>query len=264
MVEETIHFAPKYFGNPTHPLSVLVIGAGGNGNQVVNQLARMHIALVGLGHVGLHVTVMDNDIVEQSNLGRQNFSPSDLKRYKGEVLIDRINRFHQLNWEFKNYQLTTQNIHELSENIIISCVDNINARKVIWSFIKNIRGKITKRTVFDHRLPLYWMDFGNKKDFGQAILGTTIKIPQPESKFKTADYLNPIFKVHGKMLTIKDSPHEPSCSTFEALLQQDLFVNSALVQFGMMILWELLSKLQIRYHGVYVNTKNLTVKPLPI
>lgn len=265
---ERVHFAPTYFTNPNHPITVKVIGAGGNGSQVVHQLARMHTTLIELGHPGLHVTMYDDDIIQKSNLGRQNFSQSDLGRYKAEVLISRINRFYGLNWEFKNIKIGIKTGVEMIANILISCVDNVQARKDIYEYLGAIFK--TKRPTHgsysrnDETSFYYWMDFGNGRNFGQSILGTVVPIKQPKSKFETVDFLKPLFMVHPEMVLMKDNPQEPSCSTFEALMQQDLFVNSGLVQFGMMIIWELISKGQIKNHGVYVNTEKLTVKPLPV
>ena len=93
-----IHFAPEYIMNPTHPITVTVVGVGGNGTEVLNALAKMHVSLIELGHSGLHVQAVDDDIVEQPNIGRQKFSPADLGRYKAEFIITRLNRFYGLNW----------------------------------------------------------------------------------------------------------------------------------------------------------------------
>ena len=60
-------------------VSVALVGCGGVGSQVLTGLARLHKALVSLGHPGgLHVTAFDPDTVSESNVGRQLFSPADV------------------------------------------------------------------------------------------------------------------------------------------------------------------------------------------
>ena len=62
------------------PVPVTVVGAGGTGGEVMDGLARLHFALKALGHeYGLDVTLIDDDVVSESNIGRQRFSPVDRK-----------------------------------------------------------------------------------------------------------------------------------------------------------------------------------------
>ena len=52
-------------------ISVALIGLGGNGGQMLTGLAKLHQAMIALGHpAGLHVTAFDNDLVSESNVGR--------------------------------------------------------------------------------------------------------------------------------------------------------------------------------------------------
>ena len=76
--------------NLTSP-RIYVIGCGGTGSHVVNQLVDVHTAMVGLGTNGLSVYAYDNDCVSFSNVGRQGFYIQDVGRSKSNVLIERIN-----------------------------------------------------------------------------------------------------------------------------------------------------------------------------
>ncbi len=60
---ERMHFTHNYLLDPRHPVTVILIGAGGTGSQALTLLARMNSALMGLGHPGLFVKVYDPDIV---------------------------------------------------------------------------------------------------------------------------------------------------------------------------------------------------------
>ena len=79
------HYVDNYLTNPTHPITVTVVGVGGNGTQALHDLAKMHYSLVALGHPGLHVYAIDDDTVEVPNIGRQMFSEADLGSYKAVV-----------------------------------------------------------------------------------------------------------------------------------------------------------------------------------
>ena len=249
-----IHFAPEYIMNPTHPITVTVVGVGGNGTEVLNALAKMHVSLIELGHSGLHVQAVDDDIVEQPNIGRQKFSPADLGRYKAEVIITRINRFYGLNWMAIPEKFSDE---WKGTNLIISCVDNVKTRlQIEKEFSKNRRNRT------DYTAQWYWLDFGNGKDFGQFVLGSHIVL-QPKSNHETVSGLASVTEMFPNMVD-NEELSGPSCSTREALLKQDLFINAVLVNNGMNLLWRLLTKFNIDYHGGYVNTSTGVTRPIKL
>ena len=217
------HFTHNYITNPRHRVTVNLIGAGGTGSQVMGALARMDYALYKLGHPGLSVTVIDDDIVTEANIGRQLFSVSDIGLSKANVLATRINSFYGTDWEARKMMYDGKNF--ASANITITCVDNVNARIIIG---KNLR----KSYGYDNTLPIYWLDFGNQLDRGQVLLGTLKVVEQPKSrKYKTVKALKCVDQFFN-LSEVKDEDSGPSCSLAEALRKQDLFVNSFLAQTG--------------------------------
>ena len=238
------HIAPMYFLNPSHKLSVCVVGVGGTGSQVLTCLARINATLLALDHPGLHVTAIDSDTVSESNLGRQLFSKPDVGRFKTDVLIERINRFYGLNWESAPHKV--QQYKKLYYNIIISCVDSVHARKMI----KN-RFKITKSCRTDFTRSYYWMDFGNGNNSGQVILSDGKK-------------LKDIFILFPEFINQKTSDDTPSCSVAAAILKQDLFTNGTLAMLGCDLLWKLLHDGIIEHAGLFMNLETLTIKPIKI
>jgi len=246
------HYAPQYFMEPLHPITVTVVGVGGNGTQVLNDLAKIHCSLQQLNHPGLMVYAIDDDKIEQTNIGRQKFSQADLGQYKSVVAITRLNRFYGLDW-----RAVTEKFHKRvwkGTNIVISCVDNVKARKEI---------KIAAIGVFslsDFNTPYYWLDFGNGRDFGQFVLGSNyIEQPKPSN----VDFLKNVLQMFSDMEKNEDID-APSCSTREALLKQDLFINSVLVSTGMNLIWTLLTKYRITHQGGYVNLSTCITKPIKI
>ncbi|MBX3253957.1 MAG: PRTRC system ThiF family protein [Chitinophagaceae bacterium] len=253
-----IHYTAPYLLNPQHRITIDLIGCGGTGSQVLSNLGRMNYALVGLGHPGLQVKAWDPDVVTSSNSGRQLFSPSDLNQNKAAVLVTRVNRYYGTEWQSEPYYYSGQG--EEYSNITISCVDTVAARLDID---QQLRHPVAAKTEQPFTKLYYWLDLGNLKKTGQAVLGTIGSIPQPKGQKSKATLKN-VVKLFPQMKNIKDEDQGPSCSLAEALQGQDLFINSTLAQFGCDLLWKLIREGSIRYHGCYVNLETMTVNPIKI
>ena len=260
-----VHYTDKYLINPQHPVTINLVGAGGTGSQVLTCLARLDVTLRALGHPGFFVTLYDPDEVMEANIGRQLFGYSDFGLNKAVCLISRVNNFFGNNWKAvpRLFPATVKdNAEDYMANITITCTDNVNSRLDMWKVLKSAKN-VGCQT--DYRTPLYWMDFGNAQTTGQAIIGTVQKkIPQPESKiYETVDSLKVITQyVNYSAVKVKDSG--PSCSLAEALLKQDLFINSTLAQLGCDILWKMFRNGLIEHQGLYLNLNTVKVNPIPV
>jgi PRTRC genetic system ThiF family protein len=258
--QPAVHFAPEYFLDPPHPITILVVGAGGTGSQVLTQLARMHVSLVALGHPGFYVRLMDADIVTEANMARQMFAISDLHLNKASVLVSRINRFFGLRWSAVNEMFSeTTDLIDGKNNITITCTDTIDSRWVIRNYLKKRVEKLQP-----YQIPVYWMDFGNTLNSGQVILGNIMGQKQPKSEYRTLSTLPTLFDIYPKLPMSPEDVDTPSCSLAEALQRQDLFINSMLAQLGCKMLWDLFRNAKLDYHGVYVNLNPLNISTLPI
>lgn len=245
------HQVNPYIINPAHPITVLVIGAGGNGSLILTQLARLHFSLIALEHQGLDVTVIDPDIVEESNIGRQAFSFHDIGQPKARIVTERLNMFYKLSWK---WQQTKVEDYRTSSNIIITCTDNKKSRQYVHSEInrKYKNDKKFKILRTDHTTNLYWLDLGNLKDRGQVILST------PDRKLKS------VIEYFGKDYENPDPEQEPSCSLAQALQKQDLCINPMMSTFAIKILWDLFTRLELDYHGFFINLELLIFNKIPI
>ena len=99
ITKPTVHFVDNDLLNPTNPISVNLIGAGGTGSKVLTALAEMNHSLIELRHAGLQVRLWDDDIITSANLGRQRFAESETGLYKSVALINRVNRFFGTSWK---------------------------------------------------------------------------------------------------------------------------------------------------------------------
>ena len=262
-IKTKVHFTDNYLLNPTNPIYVNLIGAGGTGSQMLTSLARMNRALNELHHAGLSVRLWDDDIVTQANLGRQLFAESELGLHKSVSLINRVNRFFGMNWKAETRKFEKDSLNRLPENagtnIYISCVDNVKTRFEIAEILK----KLNNCGYYSNR-SRYWVDFGNNQNTGQVILSTVGKISQPQSeKYDTVENLPLVTDEFGELL--KDSEMQddtPSCSLAEALDKQDLFINSTMAQMGSSLLWNLFRNGMTEYRGFFLNLKNFQSQPV--
>ena len=263
-IKNKIHFTENTLINPTNPVTVNLIGAGGTGSQVLTALARMNHALTKLNHAGLFVRLWDDDVITEANLGRQLFAESELELYKSVALINRVNRFFGTNWKAETQKFEKNGLGKLKSNmkseIYISCVDSVKSRFDIAEILNEL--KIDKG--YYRNQCKYWIDFGNSQFTGQVLLSTIGNIKQPNSeKYETVENLPFITEEFGELLKISEAEdNTPSCSLAEALEKQDLFINSSLAQMGSSLLWSLFSNGLTENRGFFLNLKNFHSKPI--
>lgn len=228
-------------------VKIVVVGAGGTGSQVVAGLAQLHFAMVSLGHqYGLHVTLVDDDLVSEANIGRQMFYPSDVGQPKATVLVNRVNLTMGLAWEACVDRIASDS--NLRADIVVGCVDNRHARK---SILQAVSGN-----------GAYWLDFGNRSNDGQVIFGEVI----PKWQKKSPDRLPHVGDLFPELIdpSLDAEDDAPSCSLAEALEKQSLFVNRSVAVWGLNMLWELFRHGKLDYHGVFVNLKSGRASSLPV
>lgn len=258
-MEPLTHQLEECLIRPVHPIRVLLVGVGGTGSQVLNCLARINYALRKLNHPGLHVTAIDADVVDEFNVGRQLFSQSEIGINKAVCAVTKINRFFGFSWEAEQQLLTAELLNNNllmfghSQNIIITCVDNVRTRRLIHNH--------PYKKVNDEFQTYYWMDFGNNEKTGQVILSSVRKLHRTLDK----GYLKNVFDIFPKMEEYESEELQgPSCSMAEALGRQDLFINSTLAQLGCNLLWKLLYEKKINYQGVFLNLETMHIAPIAI
>ncbi|PTD13694.1 PRTRC system ThiF family protein [Flavobacterium columnare] len=260
-----VHFTDNYLLNPTNPISVNLIGAGGTGSKVLTALMEMNHSLIELGHTGLQVRLWDDDIITSANLGRQRFAESETGLYKSVALINRSNRWSGTNWKAETVKFEKDNFGRLPEKaratITITCVDNVQARFGVAEILKEVS---YLRHYQDE--PKYWLDFGNSQNTGQVLLSTIGAIKQPYSeKYETVASLPFVTEEFDELLKRSEQEdNTPSCSLAEALEHQDLFINSSLTQMGCSLLWNLFRRGMTEYKGFFHNLKDFTTHPIKV
>lgn len=235
-------------------VKILLVGGGGTGSRILEQLVCLHRALLAKGHPnGLEVTLCDPDVVSPANVGRQAFYPSDVGAHKAHILIHRANM--ALNGEafWKSSTSKLDQDCDLNDfHLVIGAVDNRAARLSILKGLQNARQGVR-----------YWLDLGNRASDGQVVLG---EVQADGPRRVNPMRLPHVAEFYPEMVdpTKEQDDDTPSCSLAEALEKQSLFINPAVSVQAMNILWNLFTKGAIDIHGAFISLEQSTVLPLRV
>lgn len=183
----------KFFGKELNEKitnkKVLVVGVGGIGSWLVESLARLGVKKIG---------IIDNDIVELSNLSRQNYLEEDIGKDKVDCIEKRINKISS-NIKIEKYKKIDVKYFD-NYDIFFDCVDNIDTKYLL-----------NEISVYLNKPYIFGTIAGEKGFFG---------------------YLNPkefcfydIFKGRKNVLTNKELGIEISSVMFLAALMVKLFTK---------------------------------------
>lgn len=234
-------------------IAIDLVGAGGNGSQMLYGLARLHAALLAIGHpYGLAVKLYDPDIVTEANVGRQQFSPADVGHAKAILLIHRVNVFYGLNWDAAVCRYPED--HRRAD-IIVGCVDSAASRREIVTCMKR-------------DWHAWWLDLGNGERSGQVVLGRYERIIDAKRREKH-DNLDrecrppTVMELFPHLCNPKlKEDSSPSCSLAEALQRQDLFINQTVATLALNLLWTWFRTGKLDHHGYFVNLEAGMVSPM--
>lgn len=228
----------------TRAWNVVMVGAGGTGSSLLPNLARLHHAMLELGHPGgIDCTVYDDDIVSETNVGRQGFYPVDVGLHKAPLLVNRLNNLMGTRWEARTRRIGSRDRFDC--DMAIGCVDSRAARKAILGAMERGRGG-------------YYLDCGNESDSGQVILG--------QVRGKASERLPHVGDLFPELLDPKGDKADtaPSCSMADALRKQSLVINQAIAVQAYNLLWTLFRTGTLQYSGVFVNLAAGRTSPLPL
>lgn len=240
------HYLPADFDN--RPIRIMLVGCGGNGAQMLMGLASLDTALRAISSRSLDVTVVDDDIVTEANLGRQPFYRCDLGNSKARTLTERINLAHGLAWRAVHGRAPgTVGLNGM--DILISCVDTASARRALGVELANA-----------HAAVAYWMDLGNRATDGQYLIGCPAWATDERH-----ERLPTVLEVFPELADESAADDDaPSCSVAEALERQSLFINRVMASHALALLFDLLGRGSIGYAGAFINLANGQAVPIPL
>jgi sulfur-carrier protein adenylyltransferase/sulfurtransferase len=228
---------------------VVVVGAGGTGSAVLPNLARLHHAMIELGHPGgIECTVYDDDTVSPTNVGRQGFYPNDVGEYKAALIVNRLNALMGTNWRAETCRFT-QNVALYNVDLVIGCVDTRAARKTIVTAAQAAN--------------VYYLDCGNDTDRGQVVIGQLVHNNEVKKRPERLPHVGELFPdLIDASLDAKDET--PSCSMADALRKQSLVINQAIAVQAFNLLWTMFRTGEVPFSGVFVNLATGRTNPILI
>lgn len=240
-MKRTMNLPPDW---ATRKINIALAGCGGTGSEMIDELYRMHNLLVALGGEGFHVVAFDPDTVSNSNIGRQRFWPVDVGFPKAEILIERINNFGGLNWEYELSPFEPEWL-ERGVDILVSCTDTASFRARVGEY-----GRLHAND-----FGCLWLDCGNDTFEGNVVLG--------HCGGMNTQYIPNVFDLYPSLSTMNDD-NAPSCSTAEAVSRQDFGINRSVAREGANILWHLIRHGRLEHHCSFLNLREGRVSSIPI
>lgn len=252
------HIPPEWVTG--HPVRIALIGIGGTGSEMLDQLFRMNVSLLMLGHPGLSITLYDHDAVSEWNLGRQRFWPIDVGSNKAKVLADRYNTHwpnSKIRYVPRSFDIDYSQCKAVLNNydLLVTCVDNGKWRYKLAQQFRDFEKDLTPASK-DKMRQVLWLDSGNDRQTGQIILGHLL-CPTSSPRLPNIVDLYP-------MLAHSTDDDSESCSAEEAFRKQDFGINSQMAVSAGGLLWQLLRNGKISHHGCFVDRSDLSTQSLPI
>jgi PRTRC genetic system ThiF family protein len=225
----------EYILRNVHPVTIIVYGAGGTGSHLVWHLARVNAALLMMGLKGIDLSVVDFDSVGATTPVRAMLNYSGIGFSKALSLVSGINASFGIKW--KAYPRYIR-----SADFIILCTDTVRSRRMILDeYVKTSNYK-------------YYIDCGNTSDSGQIILGTSKNEYLNMKKSSKSFWYVPDF--FDMFPDVQDEDVRESCSVFESVQRQGIFVNSIIANLAGQMIYELLAEHAIDHHGYFMNMEN--------
>jgi PRTRC genetic system ThiF family protein len=245
------------FDADTHIERVVIVGCGGTGAQVARIVARI---LYDMRRARLHtpdLLLIDPDIVEEKNVGRQLFTAADatLKLPKVEVVGKRLNMALGLDiaWCVEPFSVEKHS-HSYGSQLVVSCVDNHLARRELH----------TARGIL--------IGAGNYRDGGQVVIGNAVDPEQMRHHIDGREGKYAYLPKEGLLFPVLLEPEaptsepQPALSCAELMLQgeQDLLINDWMGCVVGQYTAALLRRQPIRTFASFISLDGMSVRSLLI
>ena len=236
--------------------SIAIAGLGGTGAKVAARVAAILYTMQQHRMNTPRLVLIDPDVVEKHNIGRQVFLRGDIGENKAVAVMKYINAAFGLNVAAIPEPVSETNLWRM--RLVLGCVDNPEARKVIHDQLSV--------DSYGHSV---WIDAGNDRESGQVLLG--------DYRFRTTEKgrdKNSLKHIPIPSLILPDliesqpaeAVPEPAASCAELVLrwQQDLLINDWMALVVAQYVKRLLLREPIHTFLTYVGSNALAVRSIPV
>lgn len=232
--------------------TVTIVGCGGTGAATARIVARIVYDMQRTRKHAPQIVLIDHDKLEAKNIGRQAlFAPSDIGKFKAEVVGRRLNFALGLDIAWIPEPVdAVRHFDRYGGNLVISCVDNHEARKEI------------------HRVSGILIGAGNDVFSGQVSIGSTDDPDLVRRFIDGRDGKYPYLPKEGLLFPELLQPEPPrpippiSCG--EMVEPQSLLVNDWMANVIGGYVHKLLHRMPINSFLTFVNSDDFVVNHKPI
>jgi hypothetical protein len=207
---------------------------------------------------GLHIpdlVLIDPDAVDANNVGRQLFTAGDVGQYKAQVVSRRLNLGLGLDSVAIAEPVTPDHFERYHGHLIVSCVDNHAARKVLHD-------------LDGHHC---FVSAGNHHASGQVCIGNSSDVPLIKRTLDRADGKVPYLPKEGLLFPALLEP-EPnltsdaalSCADLTLAGVQDITVNDWVSVVVGQYIHKILYREPIDTFLTFISADTLTIRSLPV
>ncbi|MBK8904500.1 MAG: ThiF family adenylyltransferase [Anaerolineaceae bacterium] len=168
----TVDFTPTYRAllGDAERMDLYLVGAGGTGSTLADSLARILYHARQKGKA-VSLTIIDPDIVQEKNIGRQRFCLAEVNYAKAASLALRLNAAFGLDVRavtdpFKLDMVVSGYKTPKTKKLLIGCVDNYRARQELAQTVEEGSGNV------------WWLDVGNAHHSGNIYMGNAVRPQQ--------------------------------------------------------------------------------------
>ena len=207
--------------------------------------------------VEVYLTFVDPDIVETATVFRQNFCFAEVGLNKAETLALRLSAGWgvEIHAQPAPFDRKMAFAHSADLVIVIGCVDNAAARTAIAATLDQRGAWEGVNWRYDPSagpMRIWWLDLGNSKESGQALLGSTCQPARLKNAFPLPDRCGALpapSLQHPELLDPRPEELSPeksglSCEEMAARNAQSLVINRTVADLGAAYLVQLLFELQ--------------------
>lgn len=237
--------------------NITIVGLGGTGAQVARIVGRMAYDRQRAGQSVPEITLIDPDVIEAQNVGRQLFAPAEVGQPKAAVIGRRLNLALGLAVRWIPEKVDAKrHFDHYGGGLILSCVDNHEARQQLHA----TRGVLVSA--------------GNHEDSGQVIIGD---LRDPVAMRNYLDNLKPgeetfahlptagllfpeLLEPEPEPLIQVETPPGASCAELVAAGSQHLLVNDFMAAIVGQYAYKLLYRQPIHSFMTTVDTETLVMR----
>ena len=243
------------------PVNIWVIGCGGTGSFLAEAVAQLWVATDGMKRTPTplkHLYLVDPDVVEYKNVGRQRFCQADIGKSKAVTLAARC----ALTFGLRAFAIPDKfdpglvnSVHSGkysggrdAQDILLCCVDNAAARRVLNETVNR----------YERANSIWWLNSGNWARSGELLIGSTNSIecvrkgfPSRRGSICTA-LPSPAWMEPGILKSQPEESDDSNLSCAEIALRnvQSATINRCVAAYAADMLLQLLLG-QLKYFALY-------------